>query len=68
MAGVLTKRKGFSSVLIFSAGGQSQYDKEMAVINCMNIMKYTLIGYISLLNQYYCFITYFTHRITNMAY
>ena len=63
MAGVVTKKKGFSSVLILSKEkktnqhwtlhldpqrfGQSHYNKEMVVINCMNIPKYTLIGYIS---------------------
>ena len=29
---------------------QNHYNKEMVVINCINIPKYTLIGYISLLN------------------
>ena len=66
VAGVVTKRKGFSSVLILSMKkqtnrtlhrdppcsqrlGQSHYNKEMVVINCMNFPKYTLfIGYISL--------------------
>ena len=62
MAGVVTKRKGFSPVLILSKKkkrhptldldpqrlGQSHYNKEMVVINCMNIPKYTLIGYIGL--------------------
>ena len=66
VAGVVTKRKGFSSVLIdpFKEKtnlhrtlnldpqrlGQSHYNKEMVVINCMNIQKYTLIGYIYLSN------------------
>ena len=68
MAGLVTKKKGFSSVLILSKKktnqhrtlhldpqrlGQSHYNKEMVVINsvnCMNIPKYTLIGYISLSN------------------
>ena len=63
VAGVVTKRKGFSSVSILSKKktkqhwtlhldlqrlGQSQSNKEMVVINCMNIPKYTLIGYIYL--------------------
>ena len=64
MAGVVTKRKGFSSVLILSKKknqhrtvhlhpqrlGQSHYSKEMVVISCMKIPKYTLLGYISLSN------------------
>ena len=64
MAGVVTKRKGFSSVLIFLKKtnqhrtrhldaqplGQSHYNKDVVVINCMNIPKYTLIGYIYLSN------------------
>ena len=63
MAGVLTKTKGFFSVLILSKKnstadpssrpqqpGQSHYNKEMVVINCMDIPKHTLIGYISLSN------------------
>ena len=65
MAGVVTKRKGFFSVLILSKKktnqhrtlhldpqqlGQSHYNKNMVVINCMNIPKYTIIGYISLSN------------------
>ena len=65
MASVVTKRKGFSSVLIVSKKktnqhrnlhldthplGQSHYNKEMVVINCMNIPKYTHIGYISFSN------------------
>ena len=37
MAGVVTKRN-------------NNYNKGMIVINCMNIPKYTLIGYISLSN------------------
>ena len=28
--------------------GQIHYNKDMVVINCLNIPKYTLIGYISL--------------------
>ena len=59
VAGVVTKKEGFSSVLILSKYqtnqhrtlhlnlqrlGQSHYNKEMVVINCMNIPKYTLIG------------------------
>ena len=62
MAGVVTKKKGFSSVLILSKKkttnqhrslhldphvqrlGQSHYNKEIVVINCMNIPKYTLIS------------------------
>ena len=59
VAGVVTKRKGFSSVLILSKKkpnqhrilhldpqrlGQSHYNKEMVVINCMNIPKYTHIS------------------------
>ena len=59
MAGVVTKRKGFTSVLNLSKKktnqhrtlhldpqrlGQSHYNKEMVVINCMTIPKYTLSG------------------------
>ena len=65
MAGVVTKRQGFSSVLIVSKKktnqhrtlhldprrlGQSHYNKKMVAIDLMNIAKYTIIGYISLLN------------------
>ena len=54
VAGVLTKRKGFSSMLILSKKqtnqhrtlhldhqrlGQTHYGKDMVVINCMNIPK-----------------------------
>ena len=58
----MTKRKGFSSVKEKNTNqhrslhldpqrlGQSHFNKEMVVINCMNISKYTLIGYISLSN------------------
>ena len=62
VAGVVTKKKAFSSVLILSKKknqhqtlhldpqrlGQSHNNKEMVVINCRNIPKYTRIGYISL--------------------
>ena len=65
VAGAVTKRNGFSTVLILSKKktdqhwtlhldpqrlGQNYYNKDMVVINCMNIPKYTLIGYISLSN------------------
>ena len=58
VSGVVTKRRRFSSVLILSKKktnqhnilhldpqrlGQSHYNREMVVINCMNIPKYTLI-------------------------
>ena len=65
VARVVTERKGFSSVLIFSKKNktnqhhtlhldpqrldQSHYNKEMVVNNCMNIPKYTLIGYMYIL-------------------
>ena len=58
VVGVVTKRKRFSSVSIISKKktnqhrtlhlepqrlGQSHYNKEMVVNNCMNIPKYTLM-------------------------
>ena len=63
VTGVVTKRKGFTSVLMLSKKknkstsdppfrpqrlGQSHNNKEMVVIKCMTIPKYTRIGYISL--------------------
>ena len=57
-AGVVTKRKGLTSVLILSKKksqlrtvhldpqrlGQSHYNKEIVVINSMNIPKYTQLS------------------------
>ena len=60
VAGVVTKRRGFSSVLILSKKktgqhrtlyqdpqrlGQSHYNEDMVVINYMDIPKYTLIKF-----------------------